>query len=159
MNRTKREIIFFVLVFLVFYLAVKFSEYFLQKTNMKGDFGHLTIGLIYTLAIVALYHLANLKTSEGFWDVSLPAKCKGGPFFWGNGETELSKQCREYSQTPEGKIALSGYNCPIGYVGQPGLGFYYSPLSDDNWKNTRCKDTPNCPLVDTGDCSLTKQIP
>jgi hypothetical protein len=158
MNRSQREIIFFVLVFLVFYLAVKFSEYFIQKSGIHGDFGLLIVGLLYSLAIVAIYNLAKLKSNEGFWDVSLPAQCKGGPFFY-QGDSELSKRCRALAETPEGKIALSGYNCPIGYVGQPGMPFYYTPLSDDNWKNERCQDRPNCPLVDTGDCSLKKQLP
>ncbi len=160
MERQKREIIFFILIFLVFYLAVKFSDYFMKKSGLSGDVGLLVVGLIYTLAIVALYHLSRLKTQENFWDVSLPAQCKGGPWFY-QGDSELSKRCRALAETPEGRIQMSGYNCGVGYKGQPGMPFIFSSLSDDNWRNERCQDRPNCPLVETGGCSTSfgKQLP
>ena len=161
MNRSNREIIFFVLVFLVFYVVHKFSDQILQKLRLKGDVGILSIGVIYALLIIGFYHLANLKSSnEGFWDVSPAARCKGGPYFY-QGDSPNAKMCRALAETPEGRAAISGYNCPIGMVGQPGLPFYYSPLSDDSWKNERCQDRPKCPLVETGGCSSSfgKQIP
>ena len=107
--------------------------------------------------MIALFFLAKLQSNEeGFWDVTDSAKCKGGPYFW-QGDSKTSKMCREMASTPEGRIAISGYNCPIGFVGQPGLPFYYSPLSDDNWQNERCKDVKEH-QVDFGMCSFEKQI-
>jgi hypothetical protein len=66
MERSRREIIFFILVFLVFYLCVKFAHYLLAKSDIKNDLGILLVGLIYTLAIVALYHVASLKSNEEY---------------------------------------------------------------------------------------------
>jgi hypothetical protein len=157
-KRSVREIIYFILIFLIFFLAVKLAQFWLEKSNMNFDMAYLIVGLLYTLVMVALFFLAKLQTKEGFWDVSDAAKCKGGPYFW-QGDSQTSQMCREMAKTPEGKVAISGYNCPSGYVGQPGLPFYYSPLSDDNWKNERCEDMPDCPDVDVGLCSLQKQIP
>jgi hypothetical protein len=161
MNRSNREIIFFVLVFLVFYVVHKFSDQILQKLGLKGDIGILSIGVIYALLIIGFYHLANLKGSnEGFWDVSLPAQCGGDPFFFG-GDTELSKRCKALAETPDGRIAMEGQRCPLGNVGRPGLPYFYSSISDDSWKNERCQDRPKCPLEETGGCSSSfgKQIP
>ena len=170
-KKTTREIIYFILVFLLFFLLSKVSEFWINKTQLKSDIVFLIVGAVYTLIIVAIFFLAKLQSTEGyypigsacnaknaFWDVSDAAKCKGGPFFW-QGDSETAKMCRAMAQTPEGMVALSGYNCPTGYVGQPGLPFFYSPLSDDNWQNERCENLPNCPLVNTGLRSLEKQIP
>jgi len=157
-KRSTRELIYFTLIFLVFFLAVKLGQFWIEKSNMNNEIAYIIIGLVYTLVMVALFFLAKLQNKEDFWDVSDAAKCKGGAYFW-QGDSENSQMCRAMAATPEGKIAISGYNCPSGYVGQPGLPFYYSPISDDNWENERCMDMPDCPLVDTGMCSLEKQIP
>lgn len=158
MKRSTREIIYFVLLFLIFFLSLKLLEFWNTKIEINKDVSYILVGIIYTLVMVGLFYLAKMQTNEPFWDVSDAAKCKGGPYFW-QGDSENSKMCRELASTPEGMVAISGYNCPVGYVGQPGLPFYYSPLSDDNWKNERCEDRPDCPLEDVGMCSLQKQIP
>ncbi len=158
MERTKRELIFFVLIFLVFYLAVKFSEYFMKKSGLKADVSLLVVGLIFTLAIVALYNLARLKSNEPFWQPSLGAMCSYDPFFW-NGDSELSKECRAYASTPEGRVDTFGRRCPTGQVGVSPMPFYYSVLSDDSWKSQRCQDRPNCPLIDGGECLTPRQLP
>jgi hypothetical protein len=157
-KRSVREVIYFVLIFLVFFLSVKLAQFWIEKSSMNSDMAYMIVGVVYTLVIIALFFLAKLQSNEGFWDVSDAAKCKGGAYFW-QGDSPTSKMCRELASTPEGMVAISGYNCPSGYVGQPGLPFYYSPLSDDNWKNERCENIPDCPLVDEGMCSLQKQIP
>ena len=158
MKRSVREIVYFFLVFLLFFLAVKLTQFWVEKSDMPCDIAYIIVGLVYTLIMVALFFLAKLQTKEGFWDVSEAAMCKGGPFFW-QGDSHTSKRCKELASTPEGRVAISGYNCPIGYTGQPTLPFQYTPLSDDKWENERCEDIPNCPLVDVGMCSLEKQIP
>lgn len=157
-KRSTREVIFFALIFLVFFLAVKVGQFWIEKFNMNTDMSYIIVGLVYTLIMVALFFLAKLQSKEGFWDVTDAAKCKGGSYFW-QGDSETSQMCRELASTHEGKVAISGYNCPTGFVGQPGLPFYYSPLSDDNWKNERCENIPDCPYKDVGMCSLEKQIP
>ena len=157
-KRSVREVIYFTLIFLVFFLAVKLGQFWLEKTGMNNDAVCIIVGIVYTLIMIVIFYLAKLQTKEDFWDVSDPARCKGGPYFW-QGDSETSKMCSEMAQTPEGRVSISGYNCPVGYVGQPGLPFYYSPLSGDNWQNERCEDIGNCPNVDVGLCSREKQSP
>ena len=158
MKRSAREVIFFILIFLLFFLAVKLAHFWEEKMKIGNDMALIIVGVIYTLVVVSIFYLAKLQTNEGVWDVSDYAKCKGGPFFW-QGDSEIADMCRQLAETPEGKIGISGYNCPTGYVGQPGLPFYYSPLSDDNWQNERCQNRPTCKGVDVGMCSLEKQLP
>lgn len=157
MKRTGREAIFFILVFLLFYLAVKFSGVLSKMGEMNSEVALVISGILFTLVIAIIFHSVKMS-SEGFWDVSDYAKCKGGPYFW-QGDSPTSKMCRELAKTPEGRIGISNYNCPTGFAGQPGSPFYYSPLSDDNWENERCEDRPPCKGVDVGLCSLEKQNP
>lgn len=157
MKRSNREIIYFILLFLLFFLSVKLGEFWIQKSDMNKDMVYILTGILFTMITVGIFFLAKLQTNENFWDVSDYAKCKGGPYFW-QGDSEISKMCRKLASTPEGRIGLSGYNCPTGYVGQPGLPFYYSPLSDDNWQNERCMDLDTCKGEDEPQCdSFTKQ--
>jgi hypothetical protein len=159
MNQKKREVIYFALLFLLFFLAVKLINFWKDKVDLNIDIIIIIVGIIYVSITVGIFFLAKLQTTnEKFWDVNDYAKCKGGPYFW-QGDSENSKRCRELASTPEGRIGISGYNCPVGYVGQPGLPFYYTPLSDDSWKNERCDERSTCKGTDVGQSSFTKQYP
>lgn len=152
-----RETVFFMLAFFLFFLTVKMARYWIEHKGVQTNFAYIVCGLTYTLIVVSLYYLANLQnTHEGFWDVTPASQCKGGPYMW-QGDSEQARYCRDLAKTPEGRVEISGYNCPSSYVGSPGLPFYYSSLSDDNWRNTRCEDLPSCEHIDVGLCSLEKQ--
>ena len=157
-KKSMRESIFFMLVFLLFFLGVKLFEFWRNKnTGVNGDILLIIIGVIYTMLIVSIFFVSKIENSEGFWDITPPATCAGGPYFW-QGDDENSRKCRELASTEEGRIAISSYNCPTGLVGRPGLPFYYTPISDDNWENERCMDIPTCKGVDVGMCSMEKQV-
>jgi hypothetical protein len=151
--------VFFILVFLMFFLSVKLAKYVIGHSNMPNNAVYILVGIIHTLILVSFYYLAKLhgNNKEGFWDVSDYAQCKGGPYFW-QGDSETAKMCRQFAETPEGRCGISSYNCPTGFVGTPKQPFYYTPLSDDQWKNEQCEDKPNCPCEDTGLCGMVKQV-
>jgi hypothetical protein len=154
-----RQTIFFILIFLIAFLGLQGSRWFNQTYPNKLDYKilHLIVGAVIAGCLIGVYYLADLSVNqENFWEVSLAAQCKGGPYFWG-GDSELSKRCQELASTSEGRCDLSGYNCPKGYIGQPRQPFYYTPISDDNWKNERCDDDPTCPCVGDNLCSFRKQ--
>lgn len=160
MKKNSRLTLFFILVFCLFYLFVNLNDCWFQKLNIENkQFLTLFTSLLFTLIITSIYMLSKFQNdkSESFWDISPAALCKGGPYFW-QGDSPTSKMCRKLASTEEGRVMLSGYNCPVGYVGQPGLPFYYTPLSDDNWQNRRC-DSKNCPLQNSGMCSFERQVP
>jgi len=105
----------------------------------------MVLGALFTLLVVGIFYLANVGSCEleNFWDVSLGAKCKGGPYMW-QGDDEISKECRALASTKEGQCIIKSYNCPTGYVGTPSLPFVYTPLSGDNFENERCAGKPDC---------------
>lgn len=152
-----RQAIFFIIIFLIFVLGCKTVHYWEQR-DMNSEAAKILVGIIATLIIVAVYYLAKLNnSSENFWDVSDGAQCAGGPFFWQT-DSPMYNKCRELASTKEGRCYLSSYNCPNGYVGQPRSPFYYSPISDDNYKNERCTDKPVLTCQDQGLCSMEKQM-
>jgi hypothetical protein len=99
------------------------------------------------------------QCSEKFWDVSDYAKCRGGSYMW-QGDSSEAKMCQALASTPEGRCAISSYNCPKGYNGIPKLPFEYTPLTNDEWRNERCDNNPKCPCVNEGDSmtSMVKQV-
>lgn len=137
-KRTVREIIFFLLIFLLFFITVNIQKYWMSHMRSNHQEGvYIAVGAVYTLLIVAVYYLANLNsTNEGFWQVTPAARCRGGPYMW-QGDSEMAKTCRKLSETKNGRNEIANYNCPTGFVGIPKRPFVYSPLSDDNWKNAR----------------------
>lgn len=157
-KRSMREVVFFIFTFLLFYLSVSIAKFWIKHIQNHSEIIYLIVGLVYTLVLVAVYYLANLNgTNEGFWTVSPAARCRGGPYMW-QGDSETAKMCRKMAETPEGRCAISSFNCPTGYDGIPKTPFYYSPLSDDNWQNERCVDRPDCPCNETGLCSMENQV-
>ena len=163
-KQSSRQIIFFLIFFLLIFLGVKAMKFWAMKMpDYNTDLITIIVGIIVTLFMVILYKVGKIcpnssGASEGFWDVSLAAKCKGGPFFWEGGDSELSEECRKMAETSEGRCALSSYNCPKGFIGTPKTPFLYTPLSDDNWNNERCDDTPTCPCDVDGLCSMIKRV-
>lgn len=154
-KRSVREVLFFILTFLLFYLAVSVANYWfkhMQKGNLQVIY--LLVGAVFTLLLVVVYYLATLnKTSEGFWDITPAATCRGGPYMW-QGDSENAKMCRKMAETKEGECEIAAYNCPTGYNGIPRIPFVYTPLSNDNWQNERCENRPNCPCKNTGLCTM-----
>ena len=141
-TKQKREMIFIVLIFSLYFLSGRLGHYINKSKHIKKNlvWTELIFSLGFTAIITGLYYLVQLSGTENFWDVTPAAKCKGGPYFW-QGDSETSKMCRNLASTPEGLEQIAAYNCPTGEIGQPGSkesSFIYTPLSGDNWTNEQC---------------------
>ncbi len=138
-KKSYREIIFFVVMFCLAFLSLKYA---VMKIEMSRTEIYIFTALIFTGVMVGIFFAASLnESSENFWDVSPAALCKGGPYMW-QGDSETAKMCRAMADSKDGRCSIASYNCPTGYIGTPKIPFYYSPLSDDNWKNERCGGGP-----------------
>jgi hypothetical protein len=158
MVKMNKEALFIVFAIVLFYIVTYMARVCVHNMYYNPEACYILSALIYVFILMAVCKASGLKnTSEGFWDVSDYAQCKGGPYFW-QGDSPVAKRCRELANTPEGRCGISSYNCPTGYVGTPKLPFYYTPLSDDQWKNEQCEDKPTCPCQDVGLCGMEKQV-
>jgi hypothetical protein len=156
-KKSSKEITYFVLIFIMFYLGVKMSNYWINHAKINPDVSILIIGVVVCLILASIYYFSGLSSnSENFWDITPAALCKGGPYMW-QGDSETAKMCRDMANTPEGRCAISSYNCPSGYNGTPRIQFEYTPLSGDTWENERCQDDKKAPCNDVGLCAFEKQ--
>lgn len=59
---TTRQVIFFVLVFLLFYLSYRSSHFLAHKyPNFDGDVVILITGAVFTLVIAGIFYLAKMS--------------------------------------------------------------------------------------------------
>lgn len=155
-KRSVKESLFFILIAALFFLGVKASEYWMDNSSTAKKWEDMTIlivGIILALLLAAVYYASKLnRCGEGFWEVSPAARCKGGPYMW-QGDSETAKMCREMASSEAGRCSIASYNCPKGFIGQPRLPFYYTPLSGDGWENERCGHPVGCK------CMLAESLP
>jgi len=147
-NRHIRQILFFSVVFLLYYTSIQLGHKWVKSQSWITELG---ISLVYTLIILGVFYLAKLeqKCPENFWDVNPASLCRGGPYMW-QGDSNTAKLCRELAESKEGRVMISSYNCPKGFVGLPAVPFEYTPLSNDNWEDERTQPSTPVNLVDPG---------
>jgi len=138
---TVREVIFFVVVFLLFYLGCKLVMLWQTKSGMGEDVISLIIGAVITLALVSIFYIAKMNQhSDNYraFEISPGAMCRGGPYMW-QGDSARSKMCQELAKTPEGKCEISKFNCPDEYNGMPAVPFNFTSNSNSSWEGVHCK--------------------
>lgn len=165
-KRSVREILFFVLMGLLFYLFVKLANLWKDKAQvgkLAEDGIYFVVGVVFSLLMAGIFLFSNLdRSSENFWDVSPAAQCKGGNWYNWQGDSDEAKMCRDLASSDEGRCAIASYSCPTGFIGTPKIPYYYSPLSDDNWQNQRCMNMPECgceKCAEAGMQAFERQVP
>jgi hypothetical protein len=95
------------------------------------------VSLLATLSFVLTYKfgkIGNCETDNFRFEVSPGKKCRGYPYMQ-SGDPKLLEECTKFLATEEGKNMKS---CDGMYVGKPSR-FEYTPESNDQWENNRCK--------------------
>ena len=140
-----KESIFFVVVFLLYFLFARLAVLWTKRTGLNVDATIIILGIACIGAVVGIFYLLQMnkmQSKDNFHFELDPAKaCRGGPYMW-QGNAELAKTCRKLDSTKAGKQAIQSYECPCpGSVGMPARhgGFQYTPQSDAQWQNARCK--------------------
>ena len=129
--------------FCVIWVAIIFVSIMSLMVAKKMTKQYLTILIIIAIAAVitgllwGLFYWAGVckksdqKSKDNFnFEVTPEKLCDGGPYMWSE---KNAKMCSELSNDKYYK-----YNCQGGlYNGRP-VNFEYTPLSDDEWENSRC---------------------
>lgn len=139
-----KEIIFFVLIFVITFLASNTSS-IVNKQYQPSKITHTVylLGLSLAVAVILMlvYKFAkipNCSQKDNFhFQVTPPKMCEGGPYMYSSAPQELQDYCNDLLATPEGRRELASVSCPNGYVGSPKY-YQYTPESNDMWENTRC---------------------
>lgn len=127
---SKKQIIFYILVFLLFFIIAKSSLYFSNRLKINQDLS-LFIGALLLTGVILLLNKFDYTKDDFFFEVT-PEKLCGGGKYMRTSDPELQKMCSKFS-----KKQLDEFNCPVGFHGRP-VNYQYSNMSDSNWENTIC---------------------
>ena len=153
MTKRFNEIIFFILlavVFMIFFEATKYFYIAVTSSFSKGVI-LVTSSVIFSLCFLGYTQLTKLFGNEGFNYCPSPSAklCRGGPYMW-QGDSGRAKFCRDLYSTPEGKAEINRFECGAGFTGMPGRDFEFTPISDQHWRNKRCDSPSGCDIDDNG---------
>ena len=131
-----KEIIFYILIFLIFYIFSKSSILISDNLKINQDIVILIFGIIFA-SICYLTKSLLYKIDTFHFEVTPQKLCDGGSYMYSS-DPEKKKMCSQFS--PED---LSKYECPGGlYNGRP-VWFNRSNDTDSQWKNTMCNGNFN----------------
>ena len=138
-----KEFYFFSLIFVVIVLClfVFNKELVLSKNSYLHLSSFLLVSFFATLSFFLTYKFAKIgtcQTDNFHFEVSPGKKFRGYPYMQ-SGDPKLLEECTRFLATEEGKNMKS---CDGMYVGKPTT-FEYTPESNDQWKNQRCKCEKN----------------
>lgn len=108
---SNKQIIFFILVFILFFLFAKCSHICSSKLSLIPDVSLLLGALVFTVLLALLYNVTNVaECKDGFqFEVSPVKKCCGGPYMYSS-NPELQEFCDKV--TPEQKSQMC---CGVGF--------------------------------------------
>jgi hypothetical protein len=141
MNSSSKEIIFFLMFFLLTILSGISTEIIVSR-NENYPFFLILIGFSFISTLILLTVYKTAKVTEGFhFEVTPEKTCDGGAYMH-----QSNEMCQKLWSTAEGRKDLATYNCLNGdcakeglYNGRPLNMGYRQDLSDDNWQNTSCQ--------------------
>lgn len=137
-----KEIIFYVLIFLIFYIFSKTSIFVSENLKINQDIIILLFGVIFA----AIFYLSKpiINNIDNFhFEVTPEKMCDGGSYMYSS-DPQKQKLCGQFS-----KADLAKYECPGGL--DNGRPVWWNRSNDTNteWKNTMCNgnfndyDTPH----------------
>ena len=127
---SKKQIIFYFLVFLIFFIIAKASLYFSKSLNINQDLTILIGALLFT-SIIFLLNKIDYTKDDFFFQLTPEKECDGGPYMYSS-NPENQKLCSKFS-----KQDLAQYSCCPGFHGRP-VHWERNDMSDSHWNNTMC---------------------
>jgi len=133
-----KELLFFILMFIVIFVSCKSSFIFEAQSKPLNLIG---ISLIGTVVLVLVYKLGKIprcQTDMFHFEVTPEKLCEGFPYMQSS-DPELFNYCSKLLSTSSGVQKFDSVNCsnPV-FVGRPLARFEYTPESDSKWENKRC---------------------
>ena len=153
MNSTTKEILFFLLIWIMILLANLISNVIYEKTNTMPFVTLVGVSLVSVLILYLVFKYSKIENFR-LLEITPEKKCDGGSYLTGTNE-----YCKDKWNSPQGRRDLSRYNCINGHCGGTinydgntdkctGQGMYNgrplnlpsrTPESNDNWKNEMCQ--------------------
>lgn len=153
MNSTTKEILFFLLIWIMILLSNLISNVIYEKTNTMPFVTLVGVSLVSVLILYLVFKYSKIENFR-LLEITPEKKCDGGSYLTGTNE-----YCKDKWNSPQGRRDLSRYNCINGHCGGTinydgntdkcaGQGMYNgrplnlpsrTPESNDKWKNEMCQ--------------------
>lgn len=153
MNSTTKEILFFLLIWIMILLANLTSNLIYEKTNTMPFVTLVGVSLVSVLILYLVFKYSKIENFR-LLEITPEKKCDGGSYLTGTNE-----YCKDKWNSPQGRRDLSRYNCINGHCGGTinydgntdkcaGQGMYNgrplnlpsrTPQSNDKWENEMCQ--------------------
>jgi hypothetical protein len=128
---TKKQILFYVLVFIIFYMFARGGITISEYLHVNVDIILIFISLLFTLLCYFVKD-SNVYSKDPFHFELTPEKhCLGGKYMYSS-DPEKMKFCSQFSQGD-----MSNYECPPGFHGMP-VWWNRDTMSNNNWENKMC---------------------
>jgi hypothetical protein len=135
MFANKNEIIYYILILLLFFVIARGSVYIGESLKLGQDIGLILGSLLFT-GLIYLLKNNYLNKDNFYFELTPEKKCDGGPYMYSS-DPERQKLCSQFS--PED---LANYQCNPGFHGRP-VWWQRSDESDSKWQNGMCGNPPN----------------
>lgn len=133
---SSKEIIFFVLTFVVLFFFSKGALLMGPKMKIGNTVSLLVMSFFGALFLMLVYKFAKIAycQADGFhFEVTPAKKCEGFPYMQ-TSNPELLDYCDKLLSNPQGRKDYDMVNCGGAYVGRP-VKFDRTPMSNDKWEN------------------------
>jgi hypothetical protein len=144
-----KEIIFFILAFVLLFLTSKGALYMGPKLKLTNTISLIITSFLAALLLVLVYKYGKIANCQhdGFnFQVSGPKMCQGGPYMISSAPQDVKDYCHKLWSTQKGRDSYNAVNCGSSFVGRP-VHFDRTPMSNDMWENEMC----NPPYVNMND--------
>ncbi len=126
-KNTTKDIIFYIVIVLIFYIFARSALYLNKTLNINIDLLLVLFAVLFTGIIFLLRH----EQKDSFTFQLTPEKhCRGGSYMWGDGEKR--KFCSQF--TPQD---IGYFSCSAGFHGAP-VHWRRTNISNNEWENRTC---------------------
>jgi uncharacterized membrane protein YeaQ/YmgE (transglycosylase-associated protein family) len=158
MNTSTKEIIFFLLIFVMTILSGVIAGTIYDKTKSMPFLTLVLVSLVSSIILYIVFRYSKISENFRLLEITPQKRCDGGLYLSGDNE-----YCQDKWSTPEGCKDLAMYNCINGhcgvttnydgnsdicnnqglYNGRPLNMVARTPLSNDKWEN----NTADLPIL------------
>jgi hypothetical protein len=158
MNSSTKEIVFFLLVFVMMVLTGVVAGTIYDKTNTMPFLTLVGVSVVSSLILYLVFRYSKVGENFRLLEITPQKRCDGGSYLTGDNE-----YCKDKWSTAEGRRDLARFNCINGHCGGTinydgnmdkcaGQGMYNgrplnlparTPMSNDKWENEMC----NSPIL------------
>lgn len=131
MDSTVKNILFYVVIFLLFCVFGTGSVFVAEKLNWSKDLVIVVFGLLFTALVYGMNSVRTTK--DNFYFELTPEKhCEGGAYMHSSAPEAQKAFCSQFTPQQDRE-----FTCPRGFHGRP-VHWERTSMSDDEWQNKMC---------------------